>query len=385
VALISCSEVPVTAPSDEAASHEGAVKFWEANAAVYWNGVARDMVVAHRSPAPFAIRGYAIVSVAQYNAAVTAEKEKAGKVHPSVHAAIAGASVAALSYLYPAQASALEELLAEFLAGPAWPGEPARDVAAGMAIGRAVGGRIVTRAQTDNFFAPGTVEVPVGPCLWSSSAPPVGALWGQAKTFLLLSGNQFRPPPPPACGSPELDAAIAEVRRISETRTPEQDANAKFWDFPPGTYTPPGYWNEEAAALAVRYRRNERETAHLFALMNMVSFDAIVASHEAKYFYWLYRPTMADPTITLSIGLPNFPSYPANHAAVSGGMARILAHMFPAERTRLDALADEAALSRVLGGIHYRVDGEAGLALGRQVAAWALANDVRGREPFVFR
>ena len=94
---------------------------------------------------------------------------------------------------------------------------------------------------------------------------------------------------------------------------------------------------------------------------------------------------MADPLITLSIPLPNFPSYPSNHAAVSAAMARVLGHAFPAERTRLDALADEAALSRVLGGIHYRFDGEAGLVLGRQIAAWALANDVRGHEPFVLR
>lgn len=109
----------------------------------------------------------------------------------------------------------------------------------------------------------------------------------------------------------------------------------------------------------------------MFALINMVAFDAIVASHEAKYHYWLLRPTMADPAITLAIGLPNFPSYPSNHAAISAGMARILGHVFPAEKVRLDAHAEEAAFSRVLGGIHFRFDGEAGLELGRQVAAWA--------------
>jgi hypothetical protein len=385
LALIACADHPTGAPSDASPPRAQTARFWQANAAVHWNAVAREMVVANRSPAPFAIRGYAIVGVAQYNAAVTAEKEKVRNEHPSVRAAIAGASVTALAYLYPADASALESMLVAYLAGPAWSGERSRDVAAGVAIGRTVGEQIVERARTDNFFAPGTVAVPAGPCLWSSSAPPVGALWGRAKTFLLRSGDQFRPPPPPACGSPEFNAALAEVRQISDTRTPEQDANARFWDFSVGTYTPPGYWNEEAARLAVKYRRTERESAHIFALMNMVSFDAIVASHEAKFFYWLLRPRMADPLITLSIPLPNFPSYPANHAAVSGGMARVLAHMFPAEKTRLDMLAEEAALSRVLGGIHYRFDGEAGLVLGRQIAAWALANDVRGHEPFVFR
>jgi membrane-associated phospholipid phosphatase len=134
---------------------------------------------------------------------------------------------------------------------------------------------------------------------------------------------------------------------------------------------------------SVRRRLTERETAHTFALMNMVSYDCIVASHEAKYFYWLLRPTMADPGITLSMGLPNFPSYPSNHATISAGMARVLGVRFPSEQVQLDALADEAALSRVLGGIHYRFDGEAGLALGRTIAAYALARDVVGHEAFV--
>ena len=79
------------------------IKFWESNAAVYWNQVTRDMVVANRISAPVAIRGYAIVSVAQYNAAVEAEKGKFGSSHPSVHAAIAAASVGALAYLHPTQ------------------------------------------------------------------------------------------------------------------------------------------------------------------------------------------------------------------------------------------------------------------------------------------
>ena len=64
-------------------------------------------------------------------------------------------------------------------------------------------------------------------------------------------------------------------------------------------------------------------------------------------------------------------------------MARVLADRFPSDRERLDGLANEAALSRIYGGIHYRFDSEAGLTLGRMVAAWALAHDVNGHEPFV--
>jgi hypothetical protein len=385
--LVSCTDAPTSAPSPlpggDAVANADAVKLREANAAVYWSEVIRNMVAANRSTAAFAVRAYAIVSVAQYNAAISAEHHKVKKTQPSVRAAIGAASAVTLSYLYPTQASALEHILAAFLAAPASPGENHTDRAAGDAIGRAVAQQIVTRAQGDRFFAPGTLPVPVGPGLWFSDAPPVGALWGQAKTFLVLSSSQFRPPAPPAFGSAEFNAALAEVRHISDTRTAQQDSIAKFWDGPLGTPAPAGYWNEAAARLAVRYRLRDREAAHVFALMHMVGYDGLVSSHEAKYFYWLLRPTMADPAITLSIPLPNFPSYPSNHAVISGGMARVLGGMFPAEKARLDALAEEAALSRVLGGIHYRFDADAGLVLGRAIAVWALAHDVNGHEPFV--
>jgi hypothetical protein len=65
-------------------------------------------------------------------------------------------------------------------------------------------------------------------------------------------------------------------------------------------------------------------------------------------------------------------------------MSTLLGHAFPAERQRLDALAEEAGLSRLYGGIHYRFDLEAGMQLGREVAAWARAHDVVGHRPFVF-
>jgi hypothetical protein len=387
VLVVACTDQPsavgpVVGPG---AAQYDAVHFWEDNAAVYWNAVARQLVAANRSNALVAIRGYSIVSVAQYNAAIAAEKSADRGDHPSPHAAIAAASVVALAYLYPADATNLETRLSLYLSEDGWPGDRHTNRATGEAIGRQVAAQIVARAQTDGFFDPLVGAVPTGPGIWVPAGTPVGPRIGQAKTYFLQSGNQFRPPPPPAFGSQAFLAAVAEVRQISDTRTPEQDANAKYWNFPLGTYQPPGYWNEVASNLAVEHRLNERETAHTLALLNMVSYDGLVASHEAKYFYWLLRPTMADPGITLSVPLPNFPSYPSNHATISAGMARVIGWRFPSEAVRMDALADDAALSRVLGGIHYRFDGEAGLALGRTVAAYALAHDVEGHEPFVLR
>ncbi len=374
-------------PHDAELVQASAPKFWENSATVSWNEVARGLVIQNSSNAFFAMRGFAILGLAQYNALIAAEQGKDGKIHPSPRAAVIGASAVALAYLYPSNAAALETLVDEQLAAPAWPGETHTDAAAGEALGRAAAEQVVERAKTDNFFATWTGTVPTGPCLWFSTAtppaPPLGALFGQARPYFLVSGDQFRPQPPPACGSPEYLESLAEVRNISDTRTPEQDAIAKFWALPAGTYQPPGYWNDVAGELAVRYRLNERDAAHLFALMNMVGFDALIASHDGKFAYWHIRPSQADPGIQLAVGLPNFPSYPANHATLSAAMARILGATFPAERARLDGLAEEAALSRVYGGIHFRFDTDAGLVLGRRVAAWALAHDVVGHEPFV--
>jgi membrane-associated phospholipid phosphatase len=387
--LAACADPTAGPPRHPEGAVTDAVKIWEDGAAVHWNGVGRELVMKYRNN-PFQVfRAFALLSVAQYHAAIVAEQSNDRNGHPSVRAAVSAASATALTFAFPVEAAALQSQLAAYLASPSWPGEQNSDVAAGAAIGQVIGQQLIARAMTDRFFAPWTGTVPVGPGLWFSSTtpptPPVGGQIGAARTYLLLSGSQFRPPPPPAFGSAAFLADLAEVRQISDTRTAEQDQIAKFWDFPVGTVTPPGYWNEQAALLAVQYHLNERAAAHLFALMNMAGYDAIVASHDAKFTYWLIRPSQADPAITLAIGLPNFPSYPSNHAAISAAMSTILGATFPAESARLDALAEEAALSRVYGGIHYRFDATAGLTLGRNVAAWALAHDVNGHEPFVLR
>ena len=349
----------------------------ENGASVFWNRVARDLIVANGSNPFQAIRNLALMSVAQYHAAVEAEDRDGA----STRAAIAAASVAALSSAYPTNSTDLEAKLDSFLGGDS----PDAAESKGEQIGREIAQQMVIRTQGDGFFAPWTGTVPVGEGLWFSATPPIGPQFGQARTYLLISGSQFRPGPPPAFGSRAFTEALSEVRRIADTRTPEQDAIAKFWNFPAGTYQPPGYWNELASRLAVRYRLADREAAHVLALMNMVGFDAIVATHDAKFTYWLIRPSQADPAIELAIGLPNFPSYPSNHATLSSGMARILAEKFPAQRARLKRLADEAAMSRLLGGIHYRFDNDTGLKLGRRIAEWAIQHDVDGHRPFELR
>jgi membrane-associated phospholipid phosphatase len=355
-------------------------------ATVGWNETARSMVMKYNTSAPATIRLFALLTVAQYNAIVDAEQAKERDVHPATRGAVAGASAAVLSYIYPQEAAYFAGLVDQQETSAPAPGSGHDDFAAGETIGRAVAATVIARAQTDGFFAPFTGTVPVCAGCWVPvPTPPAFATLGQAKTFFLTSGSQFRPAPPPAFGSAAFNAALAEVRQIADTRTAQQDSIAKFWALPAGTVSAQGYLNKVGSELVMQYHLSEREAAHRLALMNMAAYDLIVASHEAKYHYWLIRPSQADPLIVRAIGLPSFPSYPSNHSGLVGSAATVLGTLFPAERARLEAMAEEGAISRLFGGIHYRFDTEAGLALGRNVAAWALAHDVVGHEPFVLK
>ena len=374
---------PPTASSD-------AVKFWEAGASVHWNALLRDLIAAKATkPNQQAnLRGFTYLSLAQYDAVIAAEDGTHGSAHPSTRGAVAGASAVVLEYLFPADAAAFEAEVQAQRVAPRSPGEAHTEFGAGETIGRAIGAAVVASAQTDRFNAVWTGTVPTGPGLWFSSAvppaPPLLPLLGQMRPFFMRSGDQFRPGPPPAFGSPAYLRALAEIRNFSDTRTPEQLAIAQFWAGTTGSLVA-GFWNAEIADDIVSHHLDERRAAHAFALVNMAAMDANIACHDTKYTYWLIRPSQADPAITTPIGLPNHPSYASNHACVSGTVAYVLGGLFPDQATRLAAMADEAAESRLYAGIHYRFDKDAGLRIARQVADLALASDAHGHEAFALR
>jgi len=135
-------------------------------------------------------------------------------------------------------------------------------------------------------------------------------------------------------------------------------------------------WNGVTRELIVKYRKSDAEAARILFLSYSAVWDGLIGSFDGKFHYWMIRPSQADPGITLPITLPNHPSYPSNHAVIDGALAEILEAAFPAERKRLEQIAEEAAVSRLYGGIHYRFDKDAGMALGRAVAAKALAADL---------
>jgi hypothetical protein len=347
-------------------------------ATLEWNRLALSMIEKHKPGQQAALRGMAYLTLAQFGAA-DAAREEAPK-HTATQGALAGASAVVLAYLYPTDSAAFEaEVRAREVAL-----EPGLQAVfrEGETVGRAIGAKAAALARSDRFMAPWTGTVPTGPGLWFSSTvpstPPVLPLLGQVQPFFLSSGGQFRPAPPPAFGSAAFQEALAEVRRIADTRTPQQDSIAKFWAMGTGTLIA-GFWNSTVSELIQRYRLDEREAAHALALMNTAAMDGLIACADAKFTYWLLRPSQADAAIQPAIGLPNFPAYPSNHACFSGSAAYVLGALFPAEAQGLKQMAYEAAISRVYGGIHYRFDSDVGLEIARKITRLALDSGAAGR------
>lgn len=374
IAASACGDVPTRSVEPSPARFD-AVKFWEVNASTRWNERALALLsgrtLSNGQAAASRILTY--LSVAQYRAVLAAEAGKHGRVHPSVQAAVGAASVAVLSGFLPLDATSLETQLDADLATPGWPGAKHEDPASGEAIGRTVGAAVLAQAATDNYFVVSTGVPPVGPGSWvpAPGAAIVRSLHG-VRPFFLTSPSQIRPGPPPAFGSPEFLAALAEVRAVSDTRTPEQLAIARQWN----TGFTASALNVIGNDLIRAHHRTEREAARILAYANAATFDAQIACWDAKVTYWFIRPVQADPLITLPIPMPNHPSYPSGHSCMTGAFMTVLADAFPSERSRLDGVIAEAGLSRVYAGIHYRFDIDEGGTIGRRAAELALAGSL---------
>ena len=369
-----CSETN-TVPSDTAAERAeiaatSAPKFWETNAAADWNELATSLAARR---AVDVSRMYAYLSLAQLRAAEAAE---AIEPHSPTSSAIGAASATVLASFFPADVAEIEAALDAQAAAKPWPGAKHQDFATGEALGRSIGAKVLTFAQGDRAGQadPGTPPTGDGYWKWTVGGPMVRGNY-RARPFFLASDDEFLPPPPPAFGSQAFLDALAEVRAIAANRTPAQVAIANYWNLNQSGRSGAAP-NNLAVELIRSHRVKEAKAARILFLMNAASFDALVGCFGAKYTYWLIRPPQADPSIATVFPTPPHPSYPSAHSCGSGATTGVLALEFPDEATRVEAFALEAGLSRLYAGIHYRFDMAAGVALGRAVAAKAVAADL---------
>ena len=216
------------------------------------------------------------------------------------------------------------------------------------------------------------------PGRWRPTPPinafnPLEPLAGEWRPWVLADGAAVAPPDPVPYDSPRFWKEVDEVKRVAGSLTPTQKAVAEAWNLDRGTVTPAGVWNLKAAALAEDRKLDGPQTVKMFAALNVAMMDAFIACWNAKYKWWTIRPISVirdrhDPGFLSHLLTPAFPSYVSGHASASGAAEVVLERFFPDKADWLRGQAAEAAESRLLGGIHYRSDNEAGLELGREVA-----------------
>jgi hypothetical protein len=415
------------------------IEYWSGGGVLRWNQIMRELVSRYNLPPaprandtyvfpdannpfadpafpfanpPYAARAYSYVTVAQYEALKVAwfykyqynrrspARNDSGiqaltpigdlPAYPSEDAVLSGVSTEVLRLMFPA---ALEEITrkageqreAALLSGKA----SASDIAAGLALGRAVAAVFVARAGTDGMGAAAG-----NAALWQSLAdgaaargeipwksletpprPPMLPNFGRVRAWMMTPTDILaeRPGPPPSTSSAQMQQEVAEVRDTVKNLTREQAAIAYEWNDGAGTPTPPGHWNAIAAEQIRDARFSEVRAARAFALVNMVMHDAGVACWDAKFAYFNPRPSQLDTSIKTVIGLPNFPAYTSGHSSFSASAADVLSYLFPGATSSFEAMRDEAGISRIYGGIHYRSDVDAGKASGRRVATYTVA------------
>lgn len=203
---------------------------------------------------------------------------------------------------------------------------------------------------------------------------PVGLvpLYGLVQTWNLPDVLDTRAPMPPAVGSPEYEADVAILLDHEKNLTLDHRMLANFWEDGLGTYTPPGHWNDIAKRYILRDRLNPLRTVRIFCYLNQAMMDAGISCWDSKYYYHYPRPIQNIPDFQTIAGTPNFPSYTSGHSVFSASAAEVLAYAFPDEAETFRQMARDAALSRVVGGIHWTFDATVGTDQGIAVAQYTI-------------
>ncbi len=254
-------------------------------------------------------------------------------------------------------------------------------------------------AEAHNF--PPDYTVSIKPGLWEPTSAdypiPLQPYWGNNRTFALKNGAECQPPAPPAYSedaSSEFYAQAHEVYTSVRDITPEQRAIAAFWaDNPGSSSTPPGHSISLLNQQIAERSPSLAFAAQAYAQLGIALADAFISNWYTKYQYDLVRPityihALIDPNWRTVVATPPFPEYTSGHSVQSGAMEVVLTALFgdvafsdhthqqhgmPTRTfTSFHAAAEEAAISRLYGGIHYRAAIENGVTQGRCVGQKAL-------------
>ena len=405
-ALVACGNGNSVGPTPDSAMTAALAR--QTHAIVTWNVIALKTTAAGPFSPPREARVMAIVSAAVFDAvnSITGQYD-AYALHVrvsrslSVEAAVCGAAYTILVSQYPEQLGALDA--ARDSAMSQVPAVRTRDE--GFAAGQAVAMAILAIRSRDQSTAVG-LYTGTGPGIWSPTPPafltPLEPLWGRVTPFLMDSGSQFRPAPPPAMGSPTYVNDYLEIKDIgaanSSGRSSMQTEVARFW-----VATAAQLWNQVVRHVTVARRLEPSEAARVYLLLNLAGADAMIAAWDAKFTYRQWRPvtairntptggvtTPSDSTWLPLIATPPFPDYPAGHTTYGGAAEEVLSNILGATPEGLaitspslpgvrhtyqsvHQIADEVTNARVWGGVHWRTSATVGRELGRAIGKHAVS------------
>ena len=389
-----------------------------------WIDVLYDVVLAEGLTPPNAARVYNYCTLAMYEAAVAgmpAHRSLGGQLSglgalplprrgvpldwPSaVSASVATVAGTLFSDASDASRARITAADAALVDARRAAGVPAPILAGSREHGRKVGEALLAWIAGDGFA--GIVGMPytppTGPDRWRSTPPNFGVAiephWEQVRPMVLRSAVEVEPEPHVAFsvepGSAFHDQALATYE-TSRHLTDEHRAIARFWtDNPRTSGLPSGHWlllvKQVARARALRLDT----TLEAYARAGVALHDAFLNCWAWKYRINLLRPVSyvqdhIDPTWATFVNTPQFPEYTSGHSVASRSVATVLSDLLgtvaftdeshlvrgmPARHfSSFFAAADEAAQSRLFGGIHFPMGIEAGKAQGDQVGALVVA------------
>ena len=372
---------------------------------------------------PLSPRFYAMTHIAMFDAINAIERDFEPyrvRLRPglwgSSKAAAAQAAHDVLVALNPSATPGYDEALSADLGD-----RPSDFVRRGAEIGAHVAREILAWRQHDGWVVsafPPYAEPPL-PGRWQPTPPANAAATfthlQQAAPMALLSATQVLPPPPPSLTSARYAADLNEVKLVgksdSAVRTEEQTTFSRLWS---GVGTTTGFfsvWNNVARDVVLARQLSLVETARVFVLLNVSIHDALQTTQASKFVYGVWRPVTAiraadtdlnpdtdpDSTWLPLITTPPYPSYAGNLATIGASAARALHLVCGTNDVPVDVTwslpggpitrhfdgfwqaAEEEAMARIYGGIHYRFDQLAGQRVGQSVAEFVFANFMRPR------
>ncbi|MEO8186367.1 MAG: vanadium-dependent haloperoxidase [Burkholderiaceae bacterium] len=307
----------------------------------------------------------------------------------SVDAAVAAATRTALLKLMPTQQAAIDASYQDALR--LVPDNQAKSD--GIAVGALAATAMVASCADDRAVAPNTYRPYTTAGVYVPTMSPAAPHWGKRRPWVMTSGDQFRPGPPPSLTSEVWKRDFDEIKAIgalnNSKRTPEQTAIARFWE----ATGPAMYW-PIARSVATTPGRDVTDNARLLAMAAMAMDDALIAVFDAKYTFNFWRPITAirnadgdgrDAGWAPFIDTPMHPEYPCAHCILSASLGAVLKAEIgqgPAPKLSsssssaagavrswdtVDDFMQEVALARLYDGVHYRNSNEVGTAMGLKV------------------